>query len=95
MTSMTNKQQEILDILQEECAEVIQAVSKIRRFGAKDNMETLCKEMADVLTMIDLCKQYIPFIQDYDMSWPMHNKLKKLEVYSNIFKDEPLQGNNH
>ena len=30
---MNAKEKEVLDILQEECAEVIQAVSKIRRFG--------------------------------------------------------------
>ena len=30
---MTDKVNEILDILQEECAEVIQSVSKCRRFG--------------------------------------------------------------
>ena len=35
--SMNNSQTEILNILQEECAEVIQAVSKIRRFGEESN----------------------------------------------------------
>ena len=37
---MLNKvQEEILTILQEECAEVIQAVSKVRRFGEAGNIE--------------------------------------------------------
>lgn len=92
---MSPKQQEILDILQEECAEVIQAISKVRRFGVEDNIDTLCKEMADVLTMVNLAKEYIPYIGEYDMSWPMRNKLQKLQIYSTIFEDEPLQGNNH
>ncbi len=35
---MDPKQKEALDILQEECAEVIQAVSKISRFGL-DNLK--------------------------------------------------------
>ena len=30
---MNEKTKEVMDILQEECAEVIQAVSKISRFG--------------------------------------------------------------
>ena len=30
---MSEDNNEVMDILQEECAEVIQAVSKIRRFG--------------------------------------------------------------
>jgi len=93
---LSTKQQEILDILQEECAEVIQAVSKIRRFGMKDNWETLCKELADVQCMTNLAKEHIPEIGSYDMAWPIHNKLQKLRVYSTIFEEEkPLQGTNH
>jgi NTP pyrophosphatase (non-canonical NTP hydrolase) len=51
---------EVLDILQEECAEVIQAVSKIRRFGMDNfkytgqetNKEHFEQELGDVLAMI-------------------------------------------
>ena len=32
-----NRSEEIMTILQEECAEVIQAVSKVKRFGMSDN----------------------------------------------------------
>lgn len=39
-----------LDILQEECAELIQAVSKYKRYGKEDG---LFEEMADVLIMIE------------------------------------------
>jgi NTP pyrophosphatase (non-canonical NTP hydrolase) len=54
--------QEIMNILQEECAEVIQAISKINRFGLdnfkpgkpKTNKEHLEEELGDVLAMVDL-----------------------------------------
>ena len=60
---LTEHQEECLNILQEECAEVIQAASKIKRFGIfnrKDgadlnNIENLEMELGDVLAMIDLC----------------------------------------
>ena len=54
-------EQEILDVLAEECAEVIQIISKIRRFGiddiapwegAKSNRERLRDEVLDVLAMV-------------------------------------------
>jgi NTP pyrophosphatase (non-canonical NTP hydrolase) len=59
---MNEKTAEALGILQEECAEVIQNVSKCRRFGLeneylngqgtqRDNLE---KEIGDVLAMIDI-----------------------------------------
>ena len=64
------KIQEILDILQEECAEVIQAVSKCRRFGIdnshKDGLtqrEQLVQELGDVTLMIDLLKAYRVFTE--------------------------------
>ena len=59
---MNDKIEEALGILQEECAEVIQDVSKCRRFGI-DNVylngqgtqrENLAKEVGDVLAMIDV-----------------------------------------
>lgn len=59
---MNTDNNEVMDILQEECAEVIQAVSKIRRFGidnAKpgtdyDNRAHLEEELGDVLAMVDI-----------------------------------------
>jgi len=64
--------QEILDILQEECAEVIHIISKIRRFGMDNvhpsdgcqetNKSKLRNEIKDVLSMIDWVqiRQIIP-----------------------------------
>lgn len=59
---MDDRAQETMDILQEECAEVIQMVSKIRRFGLDEehrkdggkNRERLECEIGDVLAMFDL-----------------------------------------
>ena len=46
--------QEILDILQEECAEVIHIVSKIRRFGMEEGkLEQFESELADLSSMIN------------------------------------------
>ena len=57
---MNSDVKEVMDILQEECAEVIQAVSKISRFGidnfkpgkAKTNREHLEEELGDMIAMI-------------------------------------------
>ena len=59
---MNDKNRETLVILQEECAEVIVEVSKVRRFGLdsihyKDNVthnEKLEIEVGDVLAMVDI-----------------------------------------
>lgn len=51
---------EILDIAQEECAEIIQAISKIRRFGLNTthngvtNKEHLEEEVGDFMCMVEL-----------------------------------------
>lgn len=65
MKIVNEHQEECLNILQEECAEVIQAASKIKRFGidnCKDgaelnNLQNLEMELGDVLAMIDLCRE--------------------------------------
>ncbi len=82
---------EVMDILQEECSEVIQAVSKIRRFGINNakpgteytNREHLEEELGDMLAMIDIL-----MINDV-VSWGnLHRakraKIEKLKKWSNI-----------
>ena len=63
--SLSNKLNEILDILQEECAEVIQAISKCRRFGMDNSYkdggtqrEHLIQELGDVTLLIELLKAH-------------------------------------
>jgi NTP pyrophosphatase (non-canonical NTP hydrolase) len=65
MKQVNDHQEECLNILQEECAEVIQAASKIKRFGIHsrkagaelNNLQNLEMELGDVLAMIDLCRE--------------------------------------
>lgn len=64
---MTNTELELLGLLQEECAEVIQIVSKVRRFGydsqnpydpsGKSNLTLLKDEVGDVLAILKLLLQ--------------------------------------
>ncbi len=62
---LTEIQMEALGILQEECAEVIQAISKIRRAGpdfcprggVKSNQLLLREEMTDVRILTEVCKK--------------------------------------
>lgn len=92
---MNHKQEEILNILQEECAEVIQMVSKCRRFGIdqrhlkadKPNREKLTEEIGDLLAMINLCISY-NIVDQTKIIVAQENKYKKLEEWSNIFKED-------
>jgi len=93
MKTYSNKVEEILDILQEECAEVIQNVSKCRRFGL-DNVylngtgtqrENLVKEIGDVVAMIDLLKEH-GVVTDAEIDAAKQNKFNKLRKWSNIYE---------
>lgn len=89
----TKRQDEILTVLQEECAEVIQIVSKIRRFGwgdvEYDNVERLKAEIADLLLLIVLTvNNKVIDISTDELEVRMESKRKKLSKFSNIFKDE-------
>jgi NTP pyrophosphatase (non-canonical NTP hydrolase) len=61
---MDNKVHEVMNILSEECAEVIQAISKCHRFGLDNfkpgkpltNAQHLEGEIGDLLAMVDLLK---------------------------------------
>lgn len=91
---MKSQIQEALDILQEECAEVIVEVSKCRRFGInslhyKTNLshQTMLEhEVGDVLAMIDiLIDQGI--IDGSNLELAKQNKKEKLKQWSGIFKE--------
>lgn len=80
------KDEEILVILAEECAEVIQACMKIKRFGIQDNQQYLVKEIADVLCMIDLVKEFgILGELTKDIEAAKSAKRTKLHNFSTIF----------
>ena len=88
---MNEQNNEVMDILQEECAEVIQAVSKIRRFGMDNskheteqtNRQHLEEELGDMLAMIDI------LMANDIVSWGnLHRakraKIEKLKKWSTI-----------
>jgi NTP pyrophosphatase (non-canonical NTP hydrolase) len=89
---MTEKEREILGITQEECAEVIQAVSKCVRFGidnehksGKTQRENLSMEVGDLVCMIGLMIE-AGLVKEEDINRARDEKIEKLKVYSNIFK---------
>jgi NTP pyrophosphatase (non-canonical NTP hydrolase) len=85
------KQNEIMSIAQEECAEIIQAISKVIRFGfdnsydGKTNREHLEEEIGDLLCMFELMEE--ANILDWTrVAMHASNKRTKLERWTNIFK---------
>ena len=89
---MKERVQEILDILQEECAEVIVEVSKCRRFGIdsqhyKTNIphkEMLEQELGDVMAMIKLLlEDGVITVEGIEAA--AERKIEKLHKWSNIF----------
>ena len=90
---LNDKEYETLLILQEECSEVIQAVSKIFRFGKdnfkpgkpKTNREHLEEELGDMLAMIDI------MMEKNVISWgnlevAKRAKIEKLKQWSSIYE---------
>jgi len=89
---MNSKEKEVMDILQEECAEVIQAVSKISRFGIdnlkpgkpKTNREHLEEELGDMLAMIDIMLD-LDLVSMDNLEIAKQAKIEKLKQWSNIY----------
>jgi hypothetical protein len=87
-----SKYEEALGILQEECAEVIVEVSKIRRFGIDSvhyktglkHAEMLEMEIGDVLAMVDiLLEQQIISWENLELA--KHAKKEKLKKWSTLY----------
>lgn len=82
-------EEEIIDILQEECAELIQILSKIKRFGKdfyhpkelKTNLECLIQEIGDVYTLID-CIVVFYGISTEDINKAIDIKMEKLKTWT-------------
>ena len=88
---MNDKQREILVITQEECAEVIQEISKIFRFGITEahkegmlHQEKLETEVGDLLCMINLMTQH-GLIRSDQVTTAIENKQIKLKQWSKIY----------
>jgi len=88
---MDSQTKEVMDILQEECAEVIQAVSKISRFGLdnfkpgkpKTNRQHLEEELGDMITMIDILHS-MDIVSWTNIDCAAEAKREKLKKWSNI-----------
>ena len=89
-----NKTDEALLILSEECAEVVQAISKCQRFGIdnykpgkpKSNREHLETEIGDLVAMIVILEEL--GVIDHDrIHQHSIEKRNKLQQWSNLFRD--------
>ncbi len=89
---ISNKTQETLDILQEECAEVIVEVSKCRRFGLDSvhyktgikHNRMLEMEIGDVLAMVDILLEQ-GVLDQKRLDDAKQNKKLKLKQWSKIY----------
>jgi NTP pyrophosphatase (non-canonical NTP hydrolase) len=92
---MDSQTKEVMDILQEECAEVIQAISKISRFGLdnlkpgkpKTNREHLEEELGDLYAMIEILQE-LDVVSWTNIEQAAEAKREKLKKWSNIFSKE-------
>jgi len=90
-SSPTTEQQvhEALSILQEESAEIVQAVSKIFRFGidsvwkTESNRDHLEEELGDLICMINLLIK-LEVIKQENLDFYASKKLDKLKKWSNL-----------
>ena len=90
---MDSKLYEIMNILSEECAEVVQAVSKCNRFGLDNakpgkpltNAQHLEGEIGDLLAMVDLLKLK-GVVTDAGLEAAKLAKIEKLKKWSNIYE---------
>jgi NTP pyrophosphatase (non-canonical NTP hydrolase) len=90
---MDPKIKEVMDITQEECAEVIVAISKINRFGIdnfkpgkpKTNREHLEEELGDMLAMVDIMLEKGVVTLD-NLNIAKAAKIEKLKKWSNIYE---------
>lgn len=89
---MNNQTTEIMHILQEECAEVIQAISKCQRFGIhnfkpgtdKTNLQQLQEELGDVMAMVELLVDQKIGLLDHNITEAKVAKFAKLKMWSTI-----------
>jgi NTP pyrophosphatase (non-canonical NTP hydrolase) len=91
---MKEQEREVMNILSEECAEVIQAISKCHRFGMdnvkpgkpKTNREHLEEELGDLLAMVDILLD-MGVVEAGTLESAKLAKIVKLKKWSNIYKE--------
>ena len=85
LSNKLTKNQQLLTVTMEECGELIQACSKVARFGFEEKTEELAKEAGDVLAMIELMVEY-GWITKEQLDNRIPIKRNKLKIYSDILK---------
>lgn len=89
---MNEDTREVLLILQEECAEVTQAVSKCFRFGPdqmkpgkeRTNLNMLEEEIGDLLAMVELLTDLNIGVTPEGLEQAKKNKFEKLKIWSDL-----------
>lgn len=87
---MNTIQKEVMLIAQEECAEVIQAISKVFRFGLDEeynqqtNKQRLEEETGDLLCMIQMMMEQ-GIINETKVNQAAIQKRTKLQKWSGVF----------
>jgi len=90
---MNEVQKEIMLIAQEECAEVVQAISKIFRFGfsgthkGKTNKEHLEEEVGDLVCMLELMREEGLIDWSNVITCSEHKRIK-LKKWSGIYDSD-------
>jgi len=95
LKQVNDHQEECLNILQEECAEVIQAASKIKRFGVVGknpaspltNLENLEMELGDVLALVDMVTNAGLGVTAEGIEKARINKMARLSRYMHTWGD--------
>ena len=89
-----SKVPEILDLLQEECGELVTAISKVRRFGMENSYkdggtqrEHLVQELGDITLLIELLKAHNVFTEDELHKAQLRKSLKLVE-WSKIYENQ-------
>jgi NTP pyrophosphatase (non-canonical NTP hydrolase) len=90
---MKEQESEVMNILSEECAEVIQAISKCHRFGMdnvkpgkpKTNREHLEEELGDLLAMVDILLE-MDVVDSEALQLAKIAKIEKLKKWSTIYE---------
>ena len=90
--TMNEQTKELLLILQEECAEVTQAVSKCMRFGLdqmkpgknRTNINMLEEEIGDLFAMVELLTDMNVGVTIEGINEAKLNKFHKLKKWSNL-----------
>lgn len=88
---MNEQEREVMNILSEECAEVIQAISKCHRFGVdnlkpgklKTNREHLEEELGDLLCMVAILEK-MGVVTETGLEIATRAKFEKLKKWSTI-----------